>query len=1457
MAKRAIPASLRTLVERSRAPTGSASSLETAQGSSDGAECTTCCDEPSEGRTDALEDHFFLAVADGNASPLGSEPDSSGGANCTTCCEEPSEGRTGADEDPVLPDVRNDSSQLSGVRSSVATNREDGPTEGRPGAAQTQDYISLTGARSTGPVTLETLEQQSWWPGSVVSAGQSKGAADSGILLHQNRFSVLDLDDSGEIGTERGNCTVVFDYEGNPLAGRLAKEHWEPPPTLAHPLLEVTGAGEAPTGAAEQAAKSRKAKAGAFGRIEDQMRKCHPKVGLPKPPPYPQLTDSAAYFKAAFLHLTQHDVSVPVPKVRWKEGGRDQFWARMSVNRTRFRGQKHDYMQVVTTGHHRRMLTLQAPGQRLTPEQEMQHALCQATYRDDVNDRYRPGQRLRDQAMHDAGFPLADLSRSLYGHALELLELPEQQAHKNHGSCALLPERHTDTMKATRLKGFSEGPLHYAPWVVNPMGGVYVEHKDKYRVVIDATTSGNNDAMTKLDCRLDDLRVVLPKIQKGAWLSGIDLSDAFNNWPNTQLDCEFWGIKDPTHGQYDRYRSQVFGSAQSPYVQQRWALLLKQKCNELGCKFVLSPKANANPAEAAGAYLDDFIIVHDPSLSKEEADEQFFSLVRLFTEWGLEVAPAKLEPPSKSKEYIGFLIDTEECTVGFTDQRRERMIGEIDSFVAQYGQASPEEENEEGLTVLDLFGGIGTCLHALAEAGQKVSHYYLVEVEPGKRKMAQHYANMVKAQFPDSFLPGALDDMFKLPQDVTELDLTSLRGLPKVDLLCAAWPCQGLSKANCGGGEGLRDHRSGLFWYAHNVLKELRARDPNVSYVFENVPFGDSKVARFKKDHQTVCKLLGDPLTFDASLVSPAHRVRSYWTNLPGLEAPAERKGCDWQDALDSDHTVPLDKKGVPTRKAPTVVKSANTWSERRGAALVWNVKRNQWEQMRIEERERLVGLLPGATAAPGADEAERRAACGDILDRHAFTHLLTHLPDRPQTSPKSGGRGVAPRRVLAKLIGKLQFAALIVHGGQAQLAKCYRARDAFVAPAMAAASVKRQWHKSVEVRLDDDTFAALAFWKTALADATRRVYLDDVECGRGVWAGEVSDTDSSLDQTSETSTGIPVITTDAAGDAGGGFWEHRRRVWPFPPHECAPVQSSNFRELATAILALEHWGPELQRRGATRVLLRTDNTVTMSVINKKKTRGPSLEQWLQRLLELERKYGLDVAARHIPGVDNTLADALSRWKPVTDRGDWQINAAAFREIVKTVGEPTVDAAADPVGTNSFCPRFWSELDSALKHDWAGERVYANCDFELAEQYIRHGLECYARDPKNTSLTFVLPVWFHRKYWRMLKGFRLAAFFPENTNLFTSPDWQGQHDLRTTRPRCNRGPTRFGVIVAHLPAAATVARRREPRRDGVHAAGNDRQCDPVSLPVLSGDPGRDAALLSGMQPMELPQVRGD
>ena len=69
-------------------------------------------------------------------------------------------------------------------------------------------------------------------------------------------------------------------------------------------------------------------------------------------------------------------------------------------------------------------------------------------------------------------------------------------------------------------------------------------------------------------------------------------------------------------------------------------------------------------------------------------------------------------------------------------------------------------------------------------------------------------------------------------------------------------------------------------------------------------------------------------------------------------------------------------------------------------------------------------------------------------------------------------------------------------------------------------------------------------------------------------------------------------------------------------------------------------WGRQWQSQ---RVMAYCDNEAAVSVVNSGYSRDPQMMQLLRSLFFIAAWHGITVGATHIPGRDNTLADAISR----------------------------------------------------------------------------------------------------------------------------------------------------------------------------------------------------------------------
>jgi len=117
---------------------------------------------------------------------------------------------------------------------------------------------------------------------------------------------------------------------------------------------------------------------------------------------------------------------------------------------------------------------------------------------------------------------------------------------------------------------------------------------------------------------------------------------------------------------------------------------------------------------------------------------------------------------------------------------------------------------KEGITLLELFGGIGTSLKALLQSGMVVWKYFSVDIDPIARQVATSRMREFTTRFPQQFATTAWKVSFTfLPFDIQLIQNKHMELLGPIDLIISSWECQGFSAT--GFGEGLSDTRSSLF----------------------------------------------------------------------------------------------------------------------------------------------------------------------------------------------------------------------------------------------------------------------------------------------------------------------------------------------------------------------------------------------------------------------------------------------------------------------------------------------------------------------------------------------------------------------------------------------------------------------------------------------------------------------
>ena len=92
---------------------------------------------------------------------------------------------------------------------------------------------------------------------------------------------------------------------------------------------------------------------------------------------------------------------------------------------------------------------------------------------------------------------------------------------------------------------------------------------------------------------------------------------------------------------------------------------------------------------------------------------------------------------------------------------------------------------------MELFGGIGTGLAVVLEAGLMVRRYIYVDNSRVSTRVARYHLHQLMVLYPQQLSPTGC--FSSLPNDVTLISEADLRHLGRMDMVIAGWPCQGVA----------------------------------------------------------------------------------------------------------------------------------------------------------------------------------------------------------------------------------------------------------------------------------------------------------------------------------------------------------------------------------------------------------------------------------------------------------------------------------------------------------------------------------------------------------------------------------------------------------------------------------------------------------------------------------------
>jgi hypothetical protein len=323
--------------------------------------------------------------------------------------------------------------------------------------------------------------------------------------------------------------------------------------------------------------------------------------------------------------------------------------------------------------------------------------------------------------------------------------------------------------------------------------------------------------------------------------------------------------------------------------------------------------------------------------------------------------------------------------------------------------------SRQGVSLLELCGGICATLETLLRAGTPVRRYVYCDIDPVARQVAQFRVENLSAKYPDLFPPSAWEHAFTLPQDITKVSEAHLdrEGLFQTGhswLISAGWPCQDYSSA----GLGTLGRRAAVLHDVARIIHMMqqRHRDLPPGYILENVAMQHN----FRHEHikfpvyDQIVAQLGTPVTFDAAQAgSYAHRLRNYWTNLvhpehlqqllDSLDIPRDKvideilgHGRSSRPVEANEQTISgrrYNTVGSPRAVMPTLMSFPHSRAFREGRqGCIWDDNTQKHDEPTADERELMMGFEPSSTAAPRVTERQRRSLLGQAIDINALSAI-------------------------------------------------------------------------------------------------------------------------------------------------------------------------------------------------------------------------------------------------------------------------------------------------------------------------------------------------------------------------------------------------------------------------------------------------------------------------------------
>ncbi|XP_067302642.1 DNA (cytosine-5)-methyltransferase 3B-like [Pseudorasbora parva] len=275
------------------------------------------------------------------------------------------------------------------------------------------------------------------------------------------------------------------------------------------------------------------------------------------------------------------------------------------------------------------------------------------------------------------------------------------------------------------------------------------------------------------------------------------------------------------------------------------------------------------------------------------------------------------------------------------------------------------------IRVLSLFDGIATGYLVLRDLGFKVEKYVASEIDE------------------ESVIISMVNHDGKITHvaDVKNITKKHVEEWGPFDLLIGGSPCNDLCTANPSR-KGLFEGTGRLFFEFYRLLNVMKPKEDDPQpffWLFENVVSMETKV---KAD---ICRFLEcNPVLVDAVKVSPAHRARYFWGNIPGMNRPiiaSQKDKLCLQDCLEAGRTAKYEKVRTITTR-PNIQRPG---VDDRHYPIIMN---GQDDSLWITELEKIFGFPKHYTDVKNMGRMQRQKVLGKSWSVPVIRHLLAPLKD-------------------------------------------------------------------------------------------------------------------------------------------------------------------------------------------------------------------------------------------------------------------------------------------------------------------------------------------------------------------------------------------------------------------------------------------------------------------------------